>query len=246
MNPDPISKIDPEKVRNRYNQIGTIWAQNDKWHQYTHERISQFLSKFFLKRPTRDRKLLNAGSGGNAWGLENIDQLHVDIAERKINHLPNSLVSSIESMPVGPAMFDYCLCVGSVINYCDAAATIHELHRVIKTGGYLIIEFESSRTFEFIFSSTFGKSATIAETFYQESPEIIWVYSESYITRLLQNSGFKIHSADRFHVLSPAVYRIVKNSNFASKFTVLDTISRKIPFLKWFAANVILSCEKIL
>ena len=238
-------KIDSEKVRKRYNDIKDIWNKEDMWHGYTRWRIHRFLQFFFRDKPVEGCKLLNAGSGGNDYGLNDIEQFHVDIAESKIKHFSNSLISNIERMPIKNDEFDYCLCVGSVINYCDAAAVIQEFRRVLKQDGYLILEFEGSKSFEFIFKSSFDRTASIAETFYQGSVEQIWIYSERYLKSLLQDNGFRILMVERFHIFSPIVYRMSKNPNLAARFVRLDLVANFIPVLRTFAANIILTCVKV-
>ncbi len=99
--------------------------------------------------------VLNARSGGNSYNLK-CKQHHVDIADKKISHLELFTVSSIENLPFNDDCFDGIICVGSVINYCDAMQTISEFSRVLKRNDILIIEFENSYGYEFIKCSRGG------------------------------------------------------------------------------------------
>jgi SAM-dependent methyltransferase len=246
MTHDSLSTIDIEKVRQKYNRIGSIWDKNDRWHNYTRNLIQNYLVNFLRHTSTDcEYKILNAGSGGNDYGIKCFEQLHVDIAETKLRGIPNSLISNIEDIPIDGDQFDICICVGSVINYCDATRVIQEFSRLLKPHGYLLLEFECSKSFEFIFKDSFNKSACITNTFYQNSVEELWIYSERYIKGLLQMNKFVINQLRRFHIISPLVYRITQDSNFASGYSRFDSIACKIPFLKTFAGNIILSCEKI-
>ena len=47
-------------------------------------------------------------------------------------------------MPFKNQPIDIAVCVGSVINYCDAALTIAEFGRVLRKEGTLILEFDGS------------------------------------------------------------------------------------------------------
>ena len=46
-------------------------------------------------------------------------------------------------LPFAENSIDNILCVGSVLNYCDAIAAISEFNRVFKYNGHLILEYES-------------------------------------------------------------------------------------------------------
>jgi SAM-dependent methyltransferase len=238
------SRIDLEKVRAEYDEIAAIWDDHDRWHKYTQYFIKQFIDDFWRRRiEGKEYTILNAGSGGNDYGLKG-SQVHVDIAASRLRNTPNSLVSSIEEIPLDDNQFDLCLCVGSVINYCDAVKAVQEFGRLLKAKGLLMLEFENSRSFEFLLEPSFGQSAYIVETFYQNRVEEIWVFSETYVKSLLEVNGFKIIALKRFHIISPLVYRLTKNPNFSSAFAVLDGFARFVPCLRRFSSNIILVCER--
>ncbi len=60
-------------------------------------------------------------------------------------------------MPFNNLFFDNILCVGSVLNYCDALTALSELSRVLKPNGNLILEYESSWGFEYLHKSCYKK-----------------------------------------------------------------------------------------
>lgn len=239
-------KIELSLVRRRYNEISEIWDPSDKWHAYTRVQIQGFLRRHLQIESTNgEQRILNAGSGGNDYDLVPELQVHADIADRKLGNTINSVVANTEALPFRNSSFDYCLCVGSVINYCDAAAVIAEFGRVLKPGGILLLEFENSRSLEYVFQPCFGRSATIVETFYQKCIERIWVYSEKYITRLIDASHFRVSDLHRFHIISPLLYRITKNPEFSSNFGRLDRWAKGIPLVRLCSSNVILACERM-
>ncbi len=238
-------KIDLNKVKDRYNKITSIWDTNDRWHVYTTKFIKSFLHSIFNNFKTEKKlKILNAGSGGNNYDIIDHEQFHIDIAESKLRGIPNSMISNIEKIDLEGNQFDSCICVGSVINYCDAIRAIQELFRLLKPGGLLILEFENSRSLEYLFSSTFNRNVAFVKTFYQSSTEEIWIYSENYILEILQVNGFTIMEKKRFHLLSPFIYFICKSPNIASIFVVLDPFIEILPFIGACSSNVILSCVK--
>jgi SAM-dependent methyltransferase len=239
------NQLNPKQIFDEYNTDDDIWPSNDKWHQYTKKRIENFIKKVLNDTKfTQKQQILNAGSGGNEYGLTNFDHYHVDITERAIRNRKQYLVSTIENIPLQEQLFDVCLCVGSVINYCDALRTINEFYRLLRPGGILLLEFENSNNLEFIFKKCFKKSAHIATTFYKLREHKLWVYSEEYITNLITVNNFKIISLERLHILSPLLYRICKDENFASKFANLDDLFRYVPIIRKFSCNIILACSK--
>jgi SAM-dependent methyltransferase len=238
------SHIDLEKIRREYDGIAAIWDDQDRWHKYTQSRIREFIHRFFKELGGNQRyRILNAGSGGNDYGLQGY-QLHVDIAASRLKEIPNSLISNIEQIPLADQEFDICLCVGSVINYCDSVRAVQEFRRLLKPGGWLILEFENSKSFEFLFRRAFNQSACIVETFYQNRIEELWVYSERHMEGILRTNGFNLTGLERFHILSPLAYRLTNNPNVSSVIAPFDSLVRFVPYVGKFCSNVILSCER--
>jgi ubiquinone/menaquinone biosynthesis C-methylase UbiE len=153
-------------------------------------RIERYIQKKF--NPFDNAYILNAGSGGNSYDIISDNMYHVDIAENRIVHLKNAVVASIERLPFHDKMFDHIICVGSVINYCDAIVAIAEMSRVLKKHGVLIMEFENSLSFEFFGKTEYGKSAEIVTTKYIEQSHRQWVYSFNYIKNILRRYSLKI------------------------------------------------------
>lgn len=240
-----MQKIDLNEVAKKYHSRQQIWEPNDKWHLYNHEKIGQFLNQINLKDSLQNKLILNAGSGGQGYDLPENNMYHFDLVDVNIKDKKNYSIGNIESLPYANGFFDMVLCVGEVINYCDAFKSIHEFSRVLKMGGELILEYESSRTLELIFRKEFNTSSVITQTFFQGRPEMLWYYSENYINSILNEVGMEIVKIERFHILSILVYRITQSSNFSVKFATLDAIARNIPGIKGCASNVIICARKI-
>ncbi|WP_286689091.1 methyltransferase domain-containing protein [Akkermansia sp. 54_46] len=241
-NNDPLSL---NNTKNRYNNIKEIWPDSDLWHKYTHSCIEKFIndaSKNYLKNR---KSILNLGSGGNNHCFNENNVMHVDIAEDKIKACKNYLVSDIQKININNRKFDVILCVGSVVNYCDPSLVIKEAKRLCNKNGIFILEFESSRSFEFLFSKYYAQSATVVSSFYQNEEEKIWVYSESYINNILKENNFNILNKTYFHILTPLIYFFTKKSNFSSKFSKVDNIAKHIPFIRKYACNIILLASSV-
>jgi SAM-dependent methyltransferase len=236
-------KINIDEVKLKFNALKDIWAESDRWHKYTSEKIKEFLLKYTPKYFTKDSYLLNAGSGGNDYGII-YKQMHVDIAENKLKHVDLFTVSDICNLPFTDALFDGCICVGSVLNYCDLIPAIQELSRVIKPNGYLFLEYESSRNFEFLWTEIFNANAAICQTFYQGTKEKLWVYSPRYFNQVINVNNLKIFHIEPFHIASSMIYPILKKEKISSLLSVLDPLLSRFPFVKNYSSNIILICQK--
>lgn len=233
--------IDYEHIKNFYNQVDNVWS-NDPWHNYSQIVIYEFIKKhnsFFIN------KILNAGSAGNTYDIICREMYHVDIAENKLKNIDNAICANIENMPFENQSFDFVLCVGSVINYCDAMSVIKEFSRILQKGGYLILEFESSLGFEYLNSHYFGQDAYIIETSYIESNHTQWLYSPNYIYNILSNNSFKVIDKKIFHILDGLVYHFMSEEKAVSLAQKTDTIIAKIPFLRKHGNNIILFAKKL-
>lgn len=234
-------KINQNSVRDFYNHIPEIWPEYDLWHQYSNKTIKDFLYKhMFLK----DCYTLNAGSAGNTYGLP-YKMHHVDICDEKISNLPNSTVASIEDLPFHSDSFGGIICVGSVINYCDAVSVISEFARVAKTSAKLILEFESSSGFEYRKQASYNKDATIVTVDFLGQPHTQWLYSENYLKEILSDNNWKIEVSYRFHILSSLILSITKNESYSSQFAKFDNKLQHFPYINRHSNNIVFLCEKL-
>lgn len=234
-------KISRTEVLARYEGLDAIWPESDKWHAYTGKVIHDNVKQWVEACKGRNGKILNVGSGGENYGIIDFRLMHTDLC---IKNLPrgDSVVCNAESLPFHNNEFDITICVGSVLNYCDALIAINELRRVTKSSGVLIIEFEKSENLEFFRDEAFCSNAGMVTTFYAGSKERIWVYSERYIESLLNAAGFYVKNKMPIHVISSSLLPFF-SSNLAAKFSFLDKLSSRLPFLGRFSSNIMFLCE---
>ena len=231
-----------QRTKEVYSSLEKVWPDNNIWYSYLHNKIVKYIESK-LKSVLSERSLyLNAGSGGSIYELPGICY-HVDIASNLLQNISNAFIASIEELPFPDNTFDAIICVGSVINYCSAFESISEFSRTIKKGGILILEFERSQSAELWFSSDFGKNATLQQYNYLDDIHTLWLYSESYISKLLIQNHFKIINKKRIHSLSTIVNRITKNENYAGKFGRFDALFFPVSYIA--AHNMIIMCQKI-
>jgi SAM-dependent methyltransferase len=233
-------EIIPADIRKKYNLIEDIWPLTDKWHQIAKRNITDFIVKYYPEiTHAKPGGVLNAGSGGNSYGIDQDHLTHIDIAEERIQNLPNSIAADIHRIPFEDQSFDGIICVGSVINYCDPATIFREFKRVLKPKGHVILEFENSHTLELLFKQGFNQDSVLIKSFYNGLNESIYYFSETFIRKLCAIYGFEILALKRFHLLSPLVYRLLGDADFASRFSMLDRFCTRIPFLKGYSSNTI-------
>jgi len=238
-----MNSLDKNAIKNFYENIENIWPQNNPWFSYLKSGIEKYIKKYC--KSSDNPYILNAGSGGNDYGISSDNMYHVDIAEKNIAHLKNASVASIEDLTFSDGMFDYIICVGSVLNYCDAIKAISQMSRVLKKNGKLILEFDNSFNFEYSGGKEYGKSAAIVDKNFMNQPHNLWIYSYDYIKRILKDYSFGILNFSALHILSAWYYKRCKNENIAAKLAKFDHILQFIPYFKKRANNIILLCRKL-
>lgn len=237
-------RLEISAIRARYNDP-VRYIKIDKWHLFTATEIRRQIANYWNSLPTQsDYIILNAGAGGHDLDLFTSTTINLDISETRIASLPHPLLGSIEALPLAGCTVDIIVCVGSVINYCDAAVAIVEFGRVLRPGGCLLLEFESSHSAELITQDAFGRSAAVTETFYASQQEVVWAYSPKYIQNLLHAANFKLIRSVPIHVLSPWGLLFLRSIRAAAAIARLDRMARRIPFLTRWASNHLFFCEK--
>lgn len=234
-----------KSAQRRYTSIETIWRDDDPWHMHTLRSIRSFIDAVRCDYKVSSKSsVLNVGSAGIDHGFFPDKQLHVDIVETLIKAQTRAVVADVELLPFRPNAFDHVLCVGSVVNYCSILEALTEIHRVLATKGVLVLEYETTSSFEYIGTSTYQKDIDIVDTFYQGQKERIWIYSDKFVSMLLNSFGLVERRRARIHILSPLAYRLTRDESVASRLGRLDGLMKRIPWVRHHASNVIVVCQK--
>jgi SAM-dependent methyltransferase len=229
-------RLETAAVRARYDDP-TNYTSEDSWHRFTGAETQRQIDRFWQSKYRGDQVVLNAGSGDIDLGLESALTINLDISVTRVSRLPNAVVGSVEAIPLHDTSVDAVVCVGSVINYCDAGATILELARILRPGGYLLLEFESSRSAELRSQNGFDRSVRVAETFYGDGPEVVWVYTPEFIGHLLAAAGIPVLKRVPIHVLSPWILSLFGSIRAAAIAARLDPVARRLPLVTRWASN---------
>ncbi len=233
-------QLNQEKIKSFYNNVSNVWGEQDPWHIYSQAVITSYINH---KDIFKNSIVLNAGSAGNSYGIECQLMYHVDIADEKIKDIENAVIANIEKLPFENCFFDNILCVGSVLNYCDALVAISELARVLKPSGNLVLEYESSWGFEYLFKSCYKKDACIITTEYIEKEHTQWLYSPKYITQILNTYNLDILEKYPFHI-SDGLFSKFLDDKLAIDLIGIDKLLCRFPYFKEHGNNLILHCQK--
>ncbi len=233
-------QLNQEKIKSFYNNVSNVWGEQDPWHIYSQAVITSYINH---KDIFKNSIVLNAGSAGNSYGIECQLMYHVDIADEKIKDIENAVIANIEKLPFENCFFDNILCVGSVLNYCDALVAISELARVLKPSGNLVLEYESRWGFEYLFISCSKKDACLITTEYIEKEHTQWLYSPKYITQILNTYNLDILEKYPFHI-SDGLFSKFLDDKLAIDLIGIDKLLCRFPYFKEHGNNLILHCQK--
>jgi SAM-dependent methyltransferase len=238
------SQVDPEEVREKYNGRPEIWDEEDVWHAYTGKKLEEIVCQAVADLALNEKAVLNVGSAGSTYGLDSENHFHLDIAERLLPRGGKSVAGSAEALPFLSGSFDAVICVGSVINYCDAVPVCRETARVLRPGGWLLLEFESSESGEYLWKPGYSRMVNYVTTSYLGQEERLWLYAPVYLKALLDASGLIVKDDVGFHVSTVMAYRLLQNIERSMNWASLDRFALVRRLLRRFACNRVLLAQK--
>ena len=238
---DP-SRIIRRSARRLYGTIHTDWPPlEDGWNDYKFSRIEEFVVDTGSHLLPSSSNILDAGCGIGVYEWMPSRAVNLDLCFTQIHGRPNAVVADLEHLPFRDETFDLIFCIGSVFNYVSALECLNELARVITVSGHLYLHFETSSSFEHVFKRSWNAPAFLNKTVNASRSDYVWIYSLSYIFQILNVLGFKIVQISHFHILSTLFVKFGMPQKMAYKLARLDRI---IPWLRFFADDVIILAEK--
>jgi SAM-dependent methyltransferase len=216
-----------------------VWNRFDRWHRVTRHRIGEAIHRLFPSGTERFR-IANVGSGGESYQLQGDRQFHVDLV---IERLPKqrSLIADIRLLPIVTATVDVVLCVGSVINHVDVALAINELTRIVRPGGRIVLEFDSTDGLNNAFSSAAGNDSAVLKTFYNRRTIVITEYSRRHVEQLLKAAGVSVDMVFSFHILSAAALAFKVPPAVASLLAHVDWVVERFSPIRLRGSNLLIS-----
>lgn len=239
-----MDTVDFNNVRRRYNSISSIWPISDAWHYETRKGLGKALQRFNEKwLLPRKGKMLDAGSGGENYFPNWECRYQIDIAENLLKGNDGAVCASVTNIPFKDSEFDFVLCIGSVLNYTNLLDSILEMSRVVKSGGVIVFDIETTNSAEYFFTKIYKKDIAFVISEYQGDGEGIWVYSLDNVFATLNASGLKTLDSVGVHILSVLTYRFLGDAS--SKLRCFDGIMNSIPVIRNFGTNFVICCQKI-
>jgi hypothetical protein len=232
-------------IRSQYNSPARVWDPADRWHLWMRKAIEREMDwvagEFFSECPMGGL-VVDVGSGGESYTLGNATRIDVDIAENRLRGCALAVCGNVEYLPLHSGISDLTVCVGPVINYCSLEESISELARVTKIGRRLVLHVELSNGFEYFGTSDYRQDAAFVPTFYRE--EKLWIYSASYVRRMLGQNHLTIERVRCFHMISSFLLRITGRPNLAALAAPVDLLLSGVPGVAGVADSAIFVCRR--
>ena len=219
----------------------SAWPDQDAWHKVTYTSEKRIIEKWLDLKAADDMMILNAGSGGTEYKTKG-SLIHMDIVESYVVKFEKHIVGSIEDINLPDASVDGIICVGSVLNYTDVQRAVAEFSRVLKAGGFFIIEFERSNSAEFLGTSYHGKTIFAKEYNYNGQNHLLWLYDEKHVRQLLEHYNLYVQKSKRVHCISSLLNRFGLSEERASHYAKWDEAAQKISYP--IAHNILLLGSK--
>jgi SAM-dependent methyltransferase len=217
-----------------------IWDPTDRWNQHKRECIDIFARSHIQNRMS-DGLVLDAGCGNEGYSWLPSNRICLDRFTDQLARVSHAVVGDLELLPFRDSTFGFVVCVASVLNYVSAAEAIIELGRITRTGGWLLLHFETSSSLEHALRAYWRSSATHIRTINSGREDDIWIYRPSYIQSLLSASGYVMRAKKEFHILSALGLRLGLRQQMAARLSKIDALAYP---LRRFSDDVILLAEK--
>ena len=188
-----------------YEETKAFYETTDAWDTdvygtYTPLYIGRFIKRVLDAVGVREEtKILNAGSGGKEYYHKG-EQHHIDLAGSKLKGVKNAVQGNVTDMPYEDESFDIVLMAGCVISYCEAEKALREVSRVLKPGGFLVLDYERSGSAVMPF---FLRNRKVFQVRYRYVGKIhkSYLYGDRYIRHLLADNQLRVLRSLRFNAL---------------------------------------------
>ena len=131
-----------------------------------------------------------SGRGCHVYGLdlETENTILARMISAKLAHKPQYITGNAEALPFKSRTFEKVICVCALEHFIDDGQALHEISRVLKPNGVLILTVESWT----------GKVDARLKTVAADRYEVRHFYSLPKLTELLDSAGFKVKEGSYF------------------------------------------------
>jgi SAM-dependent methyltransferase len=218
------------------------WPPGDGWSTHTKRSIGEFVREVV---PAVDGLILNAGCGGNDYGLSGrATCVNLDISMRQCRTLKLPVLGDVENIPFPDDLFDVTICVGAVINYVRPDKAIPELSRVTKPGGLILVDFESSHSAEIMFSRHWRKPLTVIERMYVDHMDKTYLFSPALIRQMFEQARSTVVAMHGYHIATAMWERVFAQALIPRAAYSIDRLASRVPGLRGLASSVLFACRK--
>jgi SAM-dependent methyltransferase len=188
--------------------------------------------------------ILNAGCGGNDYGLRADLIVNLDISMRHCEALPHAVVGDIETIPFPNDCFDATVSVGAVLNYVRPERAIPELVRVTRPGGLILVDFESSWSAEIMFSSHWRKPVSVIERLYVDRMDKTYLFSPGFVRTMFEDHGAVIVASGGYHIATALWERIFTKALIPRAAFAIDPYIGAVPALRPLASSILFAFRR--
>lgn len=168
-------------------------------------------------------------------------RIHVENSERTV--LSEPVLATAVALPLPDNSVDLLLCVKDLLNQWDVAVAMAELNRVIRPGGHLLVEYESSLSLELLGQNAFGRAAGMVEKRDDNGQRTMhWVYGPAYLKNLLRALDFRPVLKTSTQLLPPGGSWLLGHN--LSIIRRLESIARLVPGSTRWASRQLVVCQK--
>jgi ubiquinone/menaquinone biosynthesis C-methylase UbiE len=238
-----------------YNYLD-FWKGRDYENDADKMAVSRLLS--MIKGPRE--KLIDIGAGmgrisplyetdWDEFVLLDTSKDQIDAAKKNIIHQKKAkfIVGMVESIPFPDLSFNTIVCIRTFHYVADTTATIKEISRILKPGGYVILEIPNKLHFKNRFDAILGKNSS---SIFSANPINITTkdsglflnHNPKTILKLLKSNNFSV-----IEVLSVSNFRsnFIKK-NFPTSFLMkLEKLTQKALAPMWFGPSIYFLARKL-
>lgn len=143
----------PSAVAALFDAMAPTYDELEPWYEHLYDVLHTILRETIGSAPAAGARALDAGCGTGlqsslleplGWRTHGVDVSAglLAVARRRLPGLPLAL-ASVEALPYPDARFDAVVCCGSTLSFVDdPARALHELGRVLRPGGRLLLDCE--------------------------------------------------------------------------------------------------------
>lgn len=230
-----------KQARENY-ENGSSWPAGSPWYNTVQKRLDTHARQWIRSCTKKGNRILIAGCGTKRYRLPGRKEIYMDLVGKLVADCRFSITGSIEKIPLKDASIDAIICVGSVLNYVSAIKAISEFQRILRPGGQLLLEFENSKSLEFIRNGNYGKPCFWQSFEYNGQQHPQWTYSEQYIRSILRENHLLLKKRVPFHILSSMALGLGFDVDQVAFLAHTDCIMK--PFSTISASNIIYYIEK--